>query len=100
MRRPRRRLISRRCVVCEWTGSAVETGDAVESLCQQCYAPTLVTSEEWLVDPVEYRAQAAEYGRMGGLKGGRIRAQRLSAGRRRDIARRAANARWSRKSER
>jgi hypothetical protein len=72
----------------------------VEGLCQQCYAPTLVTSEEWLVNPAEWRAQAAEYGRIGGLKGGRIRAQRLSAARRRDIARRAAVARWRRKSQR
>jgi len=33
-------------------------------------------------------------GRLGGLKGGRARALKLSARRRRDIARQAAIARW------
>jgi hypothetical protein len=33
-------------------------------------------------------------GRLGGLKGGRARAEKLSAGRRRQIARQAALARW------
>jgi len=53
--------------------------------------------EEWLFDASELRAQAAAFGRMGGLKGGRNRAERLSARRRRDIARKAAAARWKRR---
>lgn len=36
-------------------------------------------------------------GRRGGLKGGRARAESLSPERRREIARAAANARWSKK---
>ena len=39
---------------------------------------------------------AVALGRMGGLKGGVARAKKLSEKRRRDIARRAAEARWGR----
>jgi hypothetical protein len=95
MNTPHRRLVTRRCAVCEWTGESVETA-GVEADCALCHAPTLVVREEWLVDPAQVRAQAAEYGRQGGLKGGRIRAERLSATRRREIARKAAAARWRR----
>lgn len=42
----------------------------------------------------EKNAEAAARGRLGGLKGGRVRAQRLSAARRQAIARKAARARW------
>lgn len=38
---------------------------------------------------------AVEFGRRGGLKGGRARADKLTAGERTDIARRAAAARWA-----
>jgi len=37
---------------------------------------------------------AVALGRLGGLKGGKARAAKLSAKRRRDIARQAASARW------
>jgi hypothetical protein len=37
---------------------------------------------------------AMALGRLGGLKGGRARAEKLSARRRREIARKAAEARW------
>jgi hypothetical protein len=40
---------------------------------------------------------AVELGRLGGKKGGRARADRLSAERRSEIAKRAAQARWQRK---
>lgn len=42
-------------------------------------------------------AAAVALGRMGGLKGGRIRAERLSPGKRSEIAKKAATARWGRK---
>lgn len=42
---------------------------------------------------------AVELGRLGGLKGGKARAAKLSAKARKEIARRAAKARWSKKSE-
>jgi hypothetical protein len=45
--------------------------------------------------PENPRVQA---GRAGGLKGGKIRAQRLSATERGEIARKAAKARWKRDS--
>ena len=37
---------------------------------------------------------AVMLGRLGGLKGGKARAAKLSAAQRKDIAKRAANARW------
>lgn len=40
---------------------------------------------------------AVELGRMGGLKGGKARAEKLSSERRSDIARKAAQARWKKK---
>lgn len=44
-------------------------------------------------------AAAVELGRLGGLKGGPARALKLSAKRRKQIARNAANARWAKVSE-
>lgn len=40
---------------------------------------------------------AVALGRLGGLKGGKARAEKLSAARRKTIARRAARTRWSAK---
>ncbi len=45
--------------------------------------------EDTLRDP------AKEYARKGGLRGGRVRAEVLSARKRREIAKTAAKARWS-----
>lgn len=42
-------------------------------------------------------AAASELGRIGGLKGGKARAERLSADERSDIARRAAQARYTKR---
>ena len=42
---------------------------------------------------------AVEFGRRGGLKGGRARADKLTADERSDIARRAAEARWGSRAE-
>lgn len=44
--------------------------------------------------PQESESQQARAGRMGGEKGGKARAQRLSAEKRSEIARAAALARW------
>jgi hypothetical protein len=43
-------------------------------------------------------AAAVALGRLGGLKGGRARARKLTAEQRRESARKAAAARWARKS--
>jgi hypothetical protein len=42
----------------------------------------------------EKNPAAVSLGRLGGLKGGRARAEKLSASRRKEIARKAARARW------
>lgn len=41
---------------------------------------------------------AVELGRLGGLKGGKARAKKLSAARRKQIAKKGARARWRKKS--
>jgi hypothetical protein len=51
-----------------------------------------IVREEWLFDATELRAQQAAFGRLGGHKGGRARAERLSPERRREIAKQAAAA--------
>jgi len=48
----------------------------------------------------EKNAAAVELGRRGGLKGGRVRAERLSAEERSDSARKAALARWDKPKNR
>ena len=45
-------------------------------------------------DVVEDTATRRENGRRGGLKGGKVRAERLTPEERSEIARRAAQARW------
>lgn len=47
----------------------------------------------------EMRAAAAAFGRIGGKIGGPRRAEKLSARRRSEIAKKAASARWSRDQE-
>jgi hypothetical protein len=45
----------------------------------------------------EKNPAAVELGRLGGKKGGKARAEKLSPERRKEIARKAANARWEKK---
>lgn len=45
--------------------------------------------------PPEPESQQARAGRKGGAKGGKVRAQRMSAEERSEAARRAAESRWS-----
>lgn len=42
---------------------------------------------------------AVALGRLGGKKGGKVRAERLTAARRKEIAAKAARARWARRRE-
>lgn len=44
--------------------------------------------------PTEKNPAAVALGRLGGLKGGKARAENLSAKKRKEIAKKAANARW------
>lgn len=50
------------------------------------------------IEPPPKLAAAVELGRLGGLKGGKARATKLSAAKRAEIARKAAKARWKRKA--
>lgn len=52
--------------------------------------PTETSSEEAKKNP-----HAVALGRLGGLKGGKARAKKLSKKRRSEIAKKAANTRWS-----
>jgi hypothetical protein len=97
MRAAPRRYVTRVCAVCEWTGAAVEVSDLQIGDCPWCHAPARVVREEWLFDATELRAQAEAFGRQGGQKGGRARADRLTPRRRSEIARKAAAARWRRR---
>lgn len=57
------------------------------------------TSDEPAPDPDEGKNPAAvALGRLGGKKGGKARAEKLTAEQRSEIARNAATARWSRQS--
>ena len=58
-------------------------------------------AEGWaLFDPETGKNMAAVMlGRLGGLKGGRARAESLSAEARREIAQRAASARWAKNAD-
>jgi len=92
----------RRCLVCDWIEEVTEPEetDAIGPSCSRCHAPTERT--EILARRTVLRERnphAAALGRLGGLKGGHARAAALSARRRREIARAAARARWSKYQE-
>ena len=95
-------VVMRRCTICDWEAQLVERGKETELLCPWCYGPTERTSVIGLVVPGHMRPgeknpYAASLGRLGGLKGGRARAESLSAKQRREIASKAARARWGKK---
>src|SRR4051812_1536038 len=95
------RLVVRRCRVCEWKDQVVETAARVDPDCPWCHGPTSVEQTvdvQALADELTGKnPHAAALGRLGGIKGGHIRAQKLSPKRRREIASKAAKARWSRR---
>ena len=94
---PLRRLVTRTCAVCDWRREAIEPR-AETVTCPQCFAPTKVIRQELLVPIVPGKnAVASVLSRRGASKGGRMRAERLSPTRRREIARAAAVARWRRR---
>jgi len=57
-----------------------------------------ITGEEPRLLPPEKNAAAVELGRKGGLKGGKARANALTSEQRKESARKAAEARWSKKT--
>jgi hypothetical protein len=56
-------------------------------------------TKEPALEPIKEKNPAAvALGRLGGLKGGKARAEKLSSKRRKTIAQKAAKARWGRKA--
>jgi hypothetical protein len=93
------RLVLRRCRVCEWQDKVLEVTGA-DPDCPWCHGPTEAGQEIPVVDDDDGAGKnphAAALGRLGGLKGGRARAQTLSAKQRREIASKAARARWNKR---
>jgi hypothetical protein len=89
--------VRRRCLVCEYVEQHEEPSstDVIGTPCQSCHAPTeRIEILARNTRPLSLNPHAAALGRLGGLKGGPARARRLSAERRREIARRAARKRW------
>jgi hypothetical protein len=82
-------VVIRRCPVCDWKG-AVIVGMPREEDCPQCHAPTVAEAPP----KTAKNPHAAALGRLGGKRGGRARAKKLSPARRKQIARKAALARW------
>jgi hypothetical protein len=90
-------LARRRCLVCEFAEELWEpaTTDEIGPACSRCHAPTeRVAIVERRRAAASVNPHAAALGRLGGLKGGPARAAKLTASRRRAIARTAALARW------
>lgn len=56
-----------------------------------------LTGEEPRIEPPEKNAAAVELGRRGGLKGGKKRMETMTPEQRKESARKAAEARWSKK---
>ena len=67
------------------------TGEAQEDVVEEPQVPEPT--------PEERHAAAVALGRLGGLKGGKARAAKMTPEERRESARRAARARWQRPSE-
>ena len=98
------RLTQRTCRVCEWEAMVIEDRDA-DVDCPWCHGPTeaVMLAPVMAMQPADAGKQkknpmAAALGRLGGLKGGRARAQVLTPKQRRPIARNAARARWRKSS--
>jgi hypothetical protein len=89
-------VVTRRCEVCEWEETRLERpGENPD--CPWCHAPTAVHAPATAEDSPRKNPHAAALGRLGGLKGGPARAQRLTAKQRREIAIKAARERWKRR---
>jgi hypothetical protein len=89
----------RKCQLCEWEGQ-LPYSTRGEPDCPVCHAPTSLVAVLQPIsqsDSLQKNPHAAALGRLGGQRGGPARAAMLSPKRRRDIARKAALARWGAK---
>jgi hypothetical protein len=68
-------------------------------LCHNSTMPNRSSIKKEQETPPEKNPAAVALGRMGGLRGGKARAEKLSSKRRQAIARKAAKARWSKAEE-
>jgi hypothetical protein len=62
---------------------------------QRAAAVVRLSTQEEAEDRSPVSAYLAQIGRKGGLKGGKARAKKLSPSKRKDIAQKAAQARWN-----
>jgi hypothetical protein len=93
--------VIRKCQRCDWEGELIETVGA-NPACPQCHGPTerkATLARSTLIGHGTKNPHAAALGRLGGVKGGRARAEALTATQRRRIASRAARARWGKKKK-
>ena len=95
-------VVLRRCTLCDWEAQLFEVGLGSDPLCPWCYGRTERAAVLGLIVPQDLRPgeknpYAASLGRLGGIKGGRARAASLTPKRRREIALKAAHARWGKK---
>lgn len=89
--------VRRRCLACdaEQQIDEPEGTDPIGPPCAECHAPTeRIATLSRRREAAPRNTHAAALGRLGGLKGGRARAAKLTPERRREIARRAARVRW------
>jgi hypothetical protein len=61
---------------------------------RRAYLTMLKATRQEPPSPPAKNPAAVELGRLGGLKGGKARAEKLSARKRKEIAKKAARARW------
>jgi hypothetical protein len=88
----------RRGLVCDWEQTNVEPegADAIGRECDRCHAPTeRLEILARRVQAVGRNEHAAALALLGASRGGFARAAALTPKRRREIARAAAHARWS-----
>jgi hypothetical protein len=96
-----REVVLRRCKVCEWEGEVIETAGENPD-CPWCHGPTerkATAASSSRGGAGEKNPHAAALGRLGGMKGGRARAEALTPTQRRRIASRAARARWGKEKK-
>jgi len=85
-----------RCVKIKSKGMKLDFTQTAAAVVSQSIGEGLFDGQP-LSDPNEGKdPQAIERGRQGGLKGGKARASKLTAKRRKQIAKKAAKSRWNR----
>jgi hypothetical protein len=80
-------------------GGAPEAGNVVSGI-RKCIAPcsTGIFNRSICLKPEDKNPHALALGKLGGLKGGKARAEKLTKEQRTEIARKAANTRWINKN--